>query len=332
MMRAPALLLPLAGMLAACGAGDGAATAQAARACAPPSGGPVAIPAGRFEMGQADVYPEEGPVRAVALDGFWMDPHEVTNRRFAAFVRATGYRTVAEEPVDPAQLPAPREAIPPHMLRPGSAVFTPPERPSNDYRDWWAYVPGASWRKPHGPDGPDAKPDEPAVHLAYRDMEAFARWAGGRLPTEAEWEYAARAGAPTSREQPAEANSWQGVFPVADQGADGFKGIAPAGCYRPNAWGLYDTAGNVWEATSDLYASGHDPGRPEANPRGPSPEAAFDPAAPGVPARVVKGGSYLCAPNYCMRYRPAARSGRDPGLGTSNIGFRLVYDRPPPRG
>ena len=324
-----ALALPAA--LAACGGGGQAPTpeAQAARHCTTPPDTPVRIAGGRFAMGQSDVYPEEGPVRDVTVDGFWIDRHEVTNRQYAAFVRATGYRTVAEKPVDPAQFGVPRAEIPPALLKPGSAVFTPPDRPSNDYRDWWRYVPGADWRKPYGPDGPDAVPEEPVVHLAYPDMVAYARWRGGRLPSEAEWEYAARAGQPGGTGQPAEANSWQGVFPVRNEETDGFKGIAPVGCYRPNRWGLYDMVGNVWEATSDLYAPGHDPARPARNPRGPSAEAAFDPATPGVPARVIKGGSYLCAPNYCRRYRPAARTGRDPGMGTSNVGFRLVYDAAP---
>jgi sulfatase modifying factor 1 len=280
-------------------------------------------------MGQTDVYPEEGPVREIVVDGYWIDRHEVTNRQYAAFVRATGHVTVAEKPVDAAQFGVPISRIPPDMLKPGSAVFTPPKRPSNDYLDWWTYVPGANWRKPYGPNGQDAVPEEPVVHLAYDDMAAYAIWRQGRIPTEAQWEYAARGGEPTGSGQPSEANSWQGVFPVANQETDGFKGIAPVGCYRPNRLGLYDMVGNVWEMTSDFYAPGHDPEANPANPTGPSRDAAFDPANPTAPTRVVKGGSYLCAPNYCRRYRPAARQGRDTGLGASNVGFRLVYDRRP---
>jgi len=220
----------------------------------------------------------------------------------------------------------PESEIPPAMLKPGSAVFRVPERPSNRYTDWWEYRPGANWRKPTGPDGAGADPARPVVHLAYDDMQAYAEWRGGRIPTEAEWEYAARAGAGNYTAQPSEANSWQGAFPMKDFAEDGFAGIAPVGCYEPNSWGLYDMIGNVWEVTSDFYAPGHDPAASRDNPRGPSENAAYDPGNPGLPSRVMKGGSYLCAPNYCQRYRPAARQGRDPGLGASNVGFRLVYD------
>lgn len=327
------LVLAVATSLAACGERDDGsntpAAKGAARTCVTPPDTPVWIAGGQFEMGQTEIYPEEGPVRRISVDGFWMDPHEVSNRQFAAFVRATGHVSVAEKPVDPAQLGVPAAQIPPDLLKPGSAVFTPPPRPSNNYLDWWTYVPGASWRKPYGPAGPDAVPNEPVVHLAFEDMAAYAAWAKGRLPTEAEWEYAARAGAPTSIEQPSEANSWQGIFPMINEEKDGFAGVAPVGCYRPNAWGLYDMIGNVWEMTGDYYAPGHDPEASAANPTGPAREASFDPANPTTLSRVVKGGSYLCAPNYCRRYRPAARQARDVGLGASNVGFRLAYDERP---
>lgn len=287
----------------------------------------VRIAGGTFLMGQEDIYDEEGPRRETSIDEFWIDRHEVTNRQFAAFVDATRYVTIAERPVDPALYGVPREQIPAKLLLPGSAVFTPPDKPSNRYSDWWSYVPGANWRKPYGPQGPDSAAEQPVVHLAWEDMLAYAEWAGGRLPTEAEWEFAASADAPPSSEQPDadSANSWQGVFPVVNDATDGFHGIAPVGCFAPNAYGLYDMVGNVWEVTQDYYRPGHDPAEGN-NPRGPSENAAYDPYNQGVASRVMKGGSYLCAPNYCQRYRPTARQGRDPGLGASNVGFRLAYD------
>lgn len=306
------------------GATDFAATAS----CPTPLKQRVHIKGGTFIMGSSAVYAEEGPPRETRVDDFWIDPHEVTNAQFAAFVKATGYVTIAEKPVDPAQFGVPVEQIPAHMLEPGSAVFTPPDRPSRNYADWWDYVPGANWKKPYGPHGPDAVADQPVVHLAWDDMQAYAAWAGGRLPTEAEWEFAASAGAPDSTAQPGPdaANSWQGAFPVVNEATDGFKGIAPVGCFKPNAFGLYDMVGNVWEVTADFYRSGHNPNERD-NPRGPSENDAYDPLNPGFASRVMKGGSYLCAPNYCQRYRPDSRQGRDPGLGASNVGFRLVYDR-----
>ena len=288
---------------------------------------PAKLLGGTFVMGQDEVYAEEGPPRETRVDAFWIDRHEVTNREFAQFVSATGYVTIAEKPVDPAAFGVPGDQIPDDFLLPGSAVFTAPETPSRRYTDWWQYVPGARWNKPHGPDGPDAVPSEPAVHLGWADMEAYAVWRGGRLPTEAEWEYAAAAGNEPTTEQPKgnQANSWQGVFPLVNEEKDGYSGISPAGCYAPNAFGLYDMIGNVWEMTADHYRPGHDPADRD-NPKGPSENSAYDPLNPGVVSRVVKGGSYLCAPNYCQRYRSAARQGRDPGLGASNVGFRLVYD------
>ena len=299
---------------------------EASRSCSVPEIQAVAIASGSFPMGQDDLYPEEGPIKTVTLDGFWIDNVEVTNEQFAKFVDETGYITVAEKPVDPSAFNVPVEQIPPDMLAAGSAVFNPPDAPSNNHLDWWTYVPGANWKKPFGPEGPDMQPDEPVVHLAYADMEAFAKWRGGRLPTEAEWEYAARAGQDNYTDQPVEANSWQGAFPMVNTKDDGHEGLAPVGCYKPNAWGLYDTVGNAWEMTSDFYAPGHDPQRGDTNPQGPSVNSAYDPQNPDFPSRVVKGGSYLCAPNYCQRYRPASRNARDPGLGASNVGFRVVYD------
>lgn len=284
-------------------------------------------------MGENDVYAEEGPVRPTTVTGFWIDPHEVTNRQFAQFVAATGYVTLAEKPVDAKLFKVPPQQIPPDMLKPGSAVFTPPAKPSTRYADWWRYVPGASWKKPYGPAGPDAVSQEPVVHLGWQDMAAYARWRGGRMPTEAEWEFAAGAGQTARNVQPApdQANTWQGAFPTLNEGSDGFKGIAPVGCFHANANGLYDMIGNVWEVTADLYRPGHDP-QDRDDPRGPDENAAYDPLNPGFVSHVMKGGSYLCAPNYCQRYRPAARQGRDPSMGASNVGFRLVYDTAPAGG
>lgn len=300
------------------------------KSCSTPADTPVQIAGGIFLMGQDDVYAEEGPVRETTVGTFWIDPHEVTNRQFAEFIKATGYVTVAERPVDAAEFGVPVDQIPAFMLEAGSAVFTPPEQPSRNYADWWQYVPGAYWRKPYGPDGPDAKSAEPAVHMGWQDMEAYAAWRGGRIPTEAEWEFAASAGAAKSKVQPSgdAANTWQGIFPVVNEETDGFKGIAPVGCFEPNANGLYDMVGNVWEVTADYFSPGHDP-KDQDNPRGPSENSAYDPLNPGFNSRVMKGGSYLCAPNYCQRYRPASRQGRDPGMGASNVGFRLAYDNAP---
>lgn len=301
--------------------------------CEPVSSQPVRIEGGTFTMGQVDIYPEEGPLRETTVSDFWIDPHEVSNAQFARFVTETGYVTLAERPVDPALYGVPIEQIPADLLLPGSAVFTPPDRPSTRYTDWWSYVPGAYWQRPYGPDGPEAQPSQPVVHLAWEDMVAYANWAGGRIPTEAEWEYAASAGQDASTDQPdpRSANSWQGAFPVVNDAEDGFRGVAPVGCFAPNAFGLYDMVGNVWEVTQDFFAPGHDLNDTE-DPGGPSENTAYDPYNPGIATRVMKGGSYLCAPNYCQRYRPASRQGRDPGLGTSNVGFRLAYDAPPRAG
>ena len=322
----------VATMIASCTpAGDeGEDNGQSSATCTKVEPARVAIKAGSFAMGQDGIYREEGPVQSVSIDGFWIDNIEVTGGQFDEFVQATGHKTVAERPVDPSLFNVPADQIPADMLKAGSAVFIAPDKPTNNFGDWWKYVPGAFWRKPLGPDGPDMNPDEPVVHLAFEDIAAYAKWRGGRLPTEAEWEYAARAGQENYTEQPQQANSWQGVFPVVNEGKDGHKGLAPVGCYEANPWGLYDMIGNAWEMTSDFYAPGHDPKRPAKNPKGPSENTAYDPQNPGIASRVIKGGSFLCAPNYCQRYRPAARSGRDPGLGASNVGFRLAYDKAAP--
>ncbi|PQA86009.1 formylglycine-generating enzyme family protein [Hyphococcus luteus] len=286
---------------------------------------PVFIQGGDFIMGSNATYPEEGPAREVSVSSFWITPTEVTVGQFAEFVRDAGYVTVAERPVDPSAY-AGIDVKDASALQPGGAVFRPQSVAAE--LNWWRYAPGADWRRPQGPDAPAAKASEPVTQVAFEDAAAYAQWAGGRLPTEAEWEYAARAGGDASVNEistpPGGANTWQGLFPVQNTKEDGYEGVAPVGCFPPNAYGLYDMIGNVWEWTGDWYAPRHETAK--RNPSGPEKQESYDPANPGVPARVIKGGSYLCAENYCMRYRPAARHAQETGLGTNHIGFRVVYD------
>jgi len=259
----------------------------------------VWVPGGSFVMGDDPHYPEEGPPQTVAVKGFWIDTHEVTNAEFAAFVKATGYKTMSER--DPPKLPD----APPEMLVPGSAVFN---IPSDDDPRWWRWVAGAQWRHPSGTKETIVGRDkEPVVQIAYQDAEAYAQWAGKELPSEAQWEYAARGGAaalpePVDVDGQPQANYYQGVLPVKNLNTDGYVGLAPVGCFKPNSFGLYDMLGNVWEWTN---SSGS---RADAS----------------EPVNIIKGGSYLCAANYCARYRPAARQFQERGLGTDHIGFRLV--------
>jgi len=288
--------------------------------------GMVRIPGGHFAMGSNDHYAEESLTHEVKLDGFWIDRHDVTNAQFARFVAATGYVTLAERAPDLVRHPDLLE----RMRVPGSVVFVMPE---GGHAGRWRYVAGADWRHPQGPgSGIEGRENHPVVQVAYEDALAYAHWLDRELPTEAQWEYAARGGlakqiyvwgndfAPRGKPM---ANTWQGPFPLANTGDDGFLGTSPVGCFAANGFGLYDMAGNVWQWTSSWYRPGHE-GRAEVDPAGPDEAQSYDPRQPGVPAKVIKGGSYLCAPNYCMRYRPAARQAREIDSGTSHIGFRTV--------
>jgi formylglycine-generating enzyme required for sulfatase activity len=298
------------------------------------------IPGGKFRMGSEDFYPEESPVHEVQVDGFWMDSYPVTNNLFSRFVEATGYVTLAERDLNPADFPG----APAENLVPGSMVFKKSRGPVNlrDYRNWWAWVPGAYWRKPFGPNSSiEWIEQHPVVHVAYEDAEAFAKWAGKELPTESEWERAARGGLdgmkfvwgnehfPDGRVM---ANFWQGEFPWQNTLKDGFAGTSPVGIFPPNGYGLFDMAGNVWEWTSDWYVHRladeivKSCCGPATNPRITSRDKSYDPRQPQfhIPRKVVKGGSHLCAPNYCLRYRPAARQPQMIDTAMSHIGFRCI--------
>jgi sulfatase modifying factor 1 len=302
----------------------------------PPTRDMVWVGGGEFLMGSEAFYPEEAPVHRVAVDGFWMDDHPVTVAEFRRFVKATGHVTVAERAPDPADYPD----ADPSLLVAGSLVFSPTRGPVDlrDFRNWWAWTPGAFWRAPEG-QGSNVGGRElhPVVHVAYEDADAYARWAGKSLPTEAEWEYAARGGleqaaftwgdefAPRGRMM---ANTWQGEFPWQNLRSDGYEGTSPVRNFPANGHRLYDMAGNVWEWTSDWYRPRHAGGieRPCCVPRNPRVESARESRGPGetIPRRVIKGGSHLCAPNYCLRYRPAARQSEAIDTSTSHIGFRCV--------
>lgn len=311
--------------------------------------GMVWIPGGEFSMGSEDPtqslcggrdpMPDARPIHRVVVGGFWMDETEVTNEQFAAFIEATGYLTVAERKPKPADFPG----VPHEALVPGSLVFTAPVRSValNDATQWWRYVVGAKWDQPDGPGSTTVgRGKYPVVHVAYEDAEAYAKWAGKRLPTEAEWEFAARGGLAGRRYtwgddlQPSgrwAANIFEGKFPTKDSGQDGYAGIAPVAQYPPNEYGLYDMAGNVWEWCSDWYRSDYyaELSRQSvtSNPQGPA--KSHDPAEPGVPKRVHRGGSFLCTDQYCTRYMVGSRDKGDPNTSSNHLGFRCVKDAAP---
>lgn len=302
------------------------------------------LPGGTFVMGSDAHYPEEAPVHRVQVDGFGIDATPVTNAEFAAFVDATGYQTVAERPLDPAEFPG----APAENLVPGSMVFTATPGPVDlrHISQWWTWLPGASWRNPEGPTSSvDDRAQHPVVHVAHEDAAAYAAWAGAALPSEAEWEYAARGGLegaeftwgddarPDGR---AMANTWSGPdFPWHRPAGDGWARTSPVATYPANGFGLYDMCGNVWEWTDDWYSDVHpaDEDKPccvPENPRGGEIDASYDPRQPQfrIPRKVIKGGSHLCADTYCRRYRPAARRPQMIDTGMSHVGFRCVSHPP----
>ena len=344
--RSVALALSIL-VLGACGSAPSRTPSPPPANCLAPSAGPtradrtagmVWVQGGAYAQGAAPLKPEEGPPRTARVDGFWISRTEVTNAQFASFVDATGYVTLAERPLDPTSYPG----APPSALAPSSLVFVPPGEGQTvrGPGDWWKIAPGADWRHPEGPDSSIiGREHQPVVHVAYEDALAYARWLGHDLPTEAEWEYAARGGLEGARfvwgdeadqESGPRANVWQGVFPVVDTAEDGYRARpAPVGCYAPNGYGLYDMAGHVWEWTRDWYRPGLQASA-EENPTGPPRIAAYDPTDPSAPKHVLKGGSYLCSEDFCWRYRPAARTAGPPDGGASHIGFRTVMRLPPP--
>jgi formylglycine-generating enzyme len=315
-------------------------------AAAPP--GMVWIAGGEFTMGTNDVrsFPNERPAHRMQVEGFWIDDHDVTNAEFARFVDATGYVTTAEKKPNweefKKQLPPGTPKPDDNVLVAGSLVFTPTSRqvPLNDLSAWWRWVPGACWRHPEGPDSTiAARENHPVVQVSWDDALAYAKWAGKRLPTEAEWEYAARGGLEDKRYPWGDefrpggkwmANTWQGIFPVTNTSEDGFTGTSPVKSFPPNGYGLYDMAGNVWQWCSDWYRVDaftrivtELAGKSVCRDTG-GPNESWDPADPNAPKRVVKGCSFLCNPSYCESYRPSARRGTPPDTGSSHTGFRCV--------
>lgn len=294
----------------------------------------VWIPKQTFNMGtNSPEFPDAQPTHPVEVDGFWMDEHEVTYGQYAAFVKASGYKTVAERELDPKDYPG----VEPSKLVPGSAVFvaTPTEVPLDNVLQWWQYVPGAYWFEPKGPGSAgDGLKNQPVVQIAYEDAAAYAKWAGKRLPTEAEWECAARAGKDNlpyywgTELKPGNkwmANIYQGNFPNKNTADDGYTGLSPVKSFPANAYGLYDMEGNVWEWCSDLYMPDYYRHSPAKNPKGPS--TSYDPDEPGVEKRVQRGGSFLCSDQYCIRYKPGSRGKGEVTSASDNLGFRCVSDK-----
>jgi len=313
--------------------GDATAPTNPGRSQNAPAG-MVWIPGGRFWMGTEHMEDAQ-PVHKVEVKGFWMDRTDVTNEEFARFVKATRYVTIAERPLDPKEFPN----LAPEDLTPGSVVFTPPAGPVllDHPLAWWRFVRGANWRHPEGPKSDLLDKEKyPVVHIAWPDAVAYAKWAGKRLPTEAEWEFAARGG--RDRQDYAwgnelkpggkwKANTFQGHFPDKNSSEDGYAGAAPVASFEPNDFGLYDMSGNVWQWVSDWYRPDYysqlrGVGEVALNPQGPNDS--FDPQEPGVAKRVQKGGSFLCTDQYCERYMPGARGKGDPETGTNHAGFRCA--------
>lgn len=290
----------------------------------------VWLAGGTFAMGSDQGNPDEQPVHSVTVDGFWIDKTEVTNDQFDQFVHATGYVTVAERKPDPRDFP---DAAPENLV-PGAIVFSPPpgEVSLQDHYLWWKYVPGANWRHPEGPGSTiEGRGQYPVVQVCWEDAVMFAQWAGKTLPTEAEWEYAARGGLDRqpyvwgTEQVPAgrwKANIWQGRFPNENSAEDGFRGLAPVGSFPPNGYGLYDMSGNVWEWCADWYRPDYYQKSPAKNPTGPS--TSFDPGEPNLAKKVMRGGSFLCSDVYCSGYRPSARMKASPDTGLSHTGFRCI--------
>ena len=335
-------------------AGQVTGTAAGAIQDAPP--GMVWVPAGEFTMGWdgPEARFDEKPAHRVRMDGFWIDATEVTNAQFREFVEDTGYLTTAERPVDweklKIQLPAGTARPSDEVLQPGALVFTPPDHPVGlrDFFQWWTWTLGADWRHPKGPRSSiEGNADHPVVHVSWEDAAAYAKWAGKGLPTEAQWEHAARYGQDGRRytwgddflpDNKHMANIWQGTFPHRNTNGDGFRSTAPVMSFPPNSLGIYDMAGNVWEWTADQFHPGEYARRIEAledatccvNPTGPVTTA--DPRNPYAPdSRVHKGGSFLCHADYCESYRPSAKMAAPPDTGMSHLGFRCVSNSPTPQ-